>query len=516
MKKQNSPFTIVDLIQFESQLKRDQDMDKESLIQRDRPIGQEIQEQFKSIPTKEIPRSVGFKAWLHKLPSSSSHEVRANSEHGLKLLDVILMILGVLWGGCTSWLLLLYDGKHPVNLIHFLVVLIGVQFFLYGLFFYNYLSLRLFRKGKGDSPLGSVQVLVSKLALFLTHNPKSQVVVTKARSLFQLDSLKYFDRLYRTLEWWFILFKIQKMALFFNLSALAAFIYKVAFYDIAFAWNTTLPITSAQFTKFIHALSLPWSWLWQQAVPSADLIKNTQYFHLESKYGVSTGGTRALNVAELGEWWAFLLACLLVYAVLPRLILYLVSYFKVASLLKNLPFDSLTCDHLYHRLFRATVYFSKEDEQPIASALEASQEIVSLSSTSKKGIGFKWRDLSLPDDQISDLLEKEQGVGLVKIFPFGGADGIPSVEQLNAMIDPLGIEVESVFILVEAWESPTKSLLRFINHIKKSIGPRTKVYFKLVQMAESENEEIPRERIALWSRYIKTWNEPFVGVIGED
>ncbi len=79
-----------------------------------------------------------------------------------------------------------------------------------------------------------------------------------------------------------------------------------------------LVVYAGYFSGSLHALStaLTWPWhaLWPDAVPSLSLVEQTRYFR-------SAPGTAAAPAA-LGQWWRFLLMCLLVYVLLPRVLSY--------------------------------------------------------------------------------------------------------------------------------------------------------------------------------------------------
>lgn len=89
------------------------------------------------------------------------------------------------------------------------------------------------------------------------------------------------------------------------------------FSDLAFGWSSTLVQEPAAATRFASALAWPWQHLWAEAVPSAELIRATQFQRINP---MGTG------TAMAGDWWRFLMASLLFYNLLPRLLLSLGFY----------------------------------------------------------------------------------------------------------------------------------------------------------------------------------------------
>lgn len=83
------------------------------------------------------------------------------------------------------------------------------------------------------------------------------------------------------------------------------------FTDLAFGWSSTLIDDRQTVLALTQAVAAPWQWLWPAAVPDATLIESTRYVR------IAPGS----NVAHAGNWWPFLMASLLCYNLLPRLLL---------------------------------------------------------------------------------------------------------------------------------------------------------------------------------------------------
>jgi hypothetical protein len=97
--------------------------------------------------------------------------------------------------------------------------------------------------------------------------------------------------------------------------SLGAFLTSVAVTDLAFGWQSTLRVGAEGMRALVSLLALPWSWL----PPQWGLVPNLA--QIEGSRIVLKDGIAALASADLAAWWPFLAMCLLLYALLPRLVL---------------------------------------------------------------------------------------------------------------------------------------------------------------------------------------------------
>ena len=126
---------------------------------------------------------------------------------------------------------------------------------------------------------------------------------------------------------WLFSFWSQLFSVWFNIGVLAAVSYLISFSDLAFAWSTTLNLDSAGFHRALQALSWPWHSVLPDAVPSPELIEISRYYRLEDG-SLGASGAAPARAAQLGGWWPFLLAAIVCYGLLPRLLTLLVSWLR--------------------------------------------------------------------------------------------------------------------------------------------------------------------------------------------
>ncbi|MCB9092364.1 MAG: DUF2868 domain-containing protein [Halobacteriovoraceae bacterium] len=120
------------------------------------------------------------------------------------------------------------------------------------------------------------------------------------------------------------LYKVQFYlnGILFSLGAIFALVLKVSFSDLVFGWSTSLQISSKQVYQFFQLISAPWSWFWKGASPSFELVDQSHFFRVNSKFYLD----QIINLQSLtllSTWWKFFLACFLFYSIFPRFFLLL-------------------------------------------------------------------------------------------------------------------------------------------------------------------------------------------------
>ena len=112
--------TLRDLLDLARQLDLDRDATPSSLRHRDRRIGRESEDW----PRRPVPQLL---AWLEHIRADGGQLAgdRINALH--RLGQLILAIVGALAGWGAAAVVFRYDGTHPVNVIHVMVVFVVLQ-----------------------------------------------------------------------------------------------------------------------------------------------------------------------------------------------------------------------------------------------------------------------------------------------------------------------------------------------------------------------------------------------------
>lgn len=104
---------------------------------------------------------------------------------------------------------------------------------------------------------------------------------------------------------------LQSFWLLIGVGMLVGYWLLLLFTDLAFGWSSTLIDEQQTVLALTETIATPWQWLWPAAVPDASVIESTRYIRIAPND----------NIAAAGEWWPFLMASLLCYNLLPRLVL---------------------------------------------------------------------------------------------------------------------------------------------------------------------------------------------------
>ena len=230
--------------------------------------------------------------WLRKQPGYSTA-----TAGGAWLASIAGALLGALaiTGACG------YSGSEPVNI-----------WLLLGLFA---LLPLLFTVIAGFSWCSALRPLPGSLPLTaqVTFRPLLKSLYTSS-----LDNGEFSSRL---LKPW-LLWKLQWLAVAFQISVLATFYLIVLFQDLAFAWSSTVVAGEGWMTALLQMIAWPWQWL--MPGPSAELIHNSQYYR-----------GSGFNSQLLGQWWSYIVLAMTVYGLLPRLLLALWMRYRVGRMLRD-------------------------------------------------------------------------------------------------------------------------------------------------------------------------------------
>ena len=231
--------TLSDLIDLEVQVQKEEHEDRRDLRARYRSMGQSLME--RGVPARDSA------ALLRGALGQSSPRPTAGRQFtsALAWVRTALVVAGILLGWGLATQILTYKGEHPVNVVHFLVILVGLQ-----LLFLVFLAVTLIprRRGEwfpGDGPL---QGLVRSLFHWMIRNEETRTLV---------QDLAARRHAYKNLERWLLIQSTQFFGVAFNLAALAGCFYGILFSDIAFGWSTTLQWDPSRVHQLAGAASAP-------------------------------------------------------------------------------------------------------------------------------------------------------------------------------------------------------------------------------------------------------------------
>lgn len=370
--------------------------------------------------------------------------------------------------------LLSYSGKEPVNIIYFLAVAV---FFPLVTMLLGFLSMLKASSAQNLLVHISPAYWMEKLLSFLPHRIQGKLSELKINPL---------------LLNWLVIKRAQLLSLLFALGLFLALLGIVTTKDVAFAWSTTLQVSAEQFHSFLQMLSWPWrTWL-PSAVPSLELIEQSQYFRLGGKLG----SDMVSHASLLGEWWRFLACATLVYAIVLRLLVWLLANYGFQEALSRSLLKIEGVERLLYQM-----------DTPIVSTTAPKQEFPAAANGGQYGrilytkknyytMVLGWAMIS---ENIS-LLNDSMQINTEKYFSVGGSNTLQEDYQILQGING------DVLLYVKVWEPPTMDIIDFLHDLADKAEHIT---IMAVGTVDDKYRVNPRE-LDIWGRKLYAINNPKV------
>jgi hypothetical protein len=480
------------LFDLSAQLEEDAGRAQDALRRRDRALAAELAPQEGESGDEHV-----VAAWLDRVRPPAEGGVGERAERAHRALAAVLAGLGALVGAGTAAALFHYDGGHPVNVVRVLGVFVGVQLVL--LLATAVTSLpHLWRDA-----IPAVGVVRDGLALFsparwqrglqrLLPGPEREA---SQRLLAMLERQR---RLYGDVEKWWLLSGSQWFGVTFNLGALATALALVAFTDLAFAWSTTLDLSEAAFLRVTSLLALPWRWIWTDALPTAELIASTQYFRASGHH--SSAGS--------APWWRFVLACMLVYGLAPRLAFLVLARWRldvaVRRACRRIPGLAALRDRLDSQLVETG---AESDEAPVAE----SRPVLLDSESEVPGGGachaVAWSGFPIAD---ADAASRALGVEVLSLRTAGEGAIENDAEALRALASTGGDA--PVLVLTKAWEPPVLELLDFVADLRGALGEGRAIVVAPLALVRDGLGAPAESDVGQWCRAVDRLADPWTSI----
>jgi hypothetical protein len=499
-----------DLLDLSQQMKRDGDASGAALRHRDRRIGRELAE----LRARPVAQLLG---WLQRIREQADYlrGDRVDVVHRLGLL--VLGIAGLLSGWGAAAVVLHYDGTHPVNVIHFLAVFVLLQLLTVLFFGIGLLppgvtrfipGMRTVQETLGFFSPGRLQRLMTRY-LPQSYRDIAASLLGKGRS---------HQRLFGRVDRWVVAHSSQTFAVLFNLGALASCLYLVVFSDLAFSWSTTLQLQSADMQRWTDFLSAPWAKFFTDARPSLNLIEETRYFRL--KEGAFP---EAASPAGLGGWWPFLVMCLVVYGLLPRLLTWLLARLRLrAALRRTFRRFPGTADLLVRLNSELVETRSQEPEAGAGDDLATGATAASESGVRVAGRGdsatgrpmlvVNWSAAAEDAAVFRAWVAETEAVTVEAWHEAGGAQSLAQDRQVVDAVAQGSLE-HGVMILVKAWEPPMKEFLDFLRELR-SASPRDRglMVVPLGRASTGVSTAPEPHHFDLWSSVLTRLGDPWLSL----
>ncbi len=497
--------TLSEIIDMESQLFADRELTPVELAKRDR-------ETALKHGVERLTRPQAVRQWLSGFPSDDAEKPGAFVERVFRWLKILFIAFGFIAGVSAASTVLSFDGTYPVNIVHFLAAFVFLQALFLILLVFNILPGAVARYVPGRNEFLK---LVREFGFFMGNifaRNLPQLNSEKSRSLREVFSrMRSRYGLYRSLERWLVMGLTQRFSVAFNAGALLTCLYLVFFSDLAFAWNTTLQIESKTFHSIVSTLAAPWEALAPDAAPTEALVSNTRYFRIEGDYQTTGAIT---DPQAVGAWWSFLVMCLGIYGLLPRIVMLALAEGRYKYLLRRMPLDSAELDALYERMTTPIVETAPLVKEVKRKVLPHPSSPSKAMSRDKSCEVIVWGEMSIEHPQIEQLLKERFGMRALSLQEAGGFDALAD-EKTAANLSQNGKleKPHPVVIFAESWEAPSKAILYFIKLLRQKLSQKRAIIIALVNPSNEGFLEPPDSTDwKIWRDALAALEDPYLRI----
>lgn len=424
-------------------LRADDEHTEQELRRRDRKIGLEAGAEVD--PRRQLTH------WLRCRNGATDSSPGRHAVVALRLVTVVLSLIGVLLGSATAAAVFYYDGTRPVNVVRVLAVFVGLQLILMLLWLIVVLPAQVTRYLPGFVGLQEMLRLFSPgrlpslVARFLPQAMRQRLQQS-------LGDGRSHQRIYASVQKWAVMLLSQGFAAAFHVGALGGALCMIVFADKWFGWSTTLQVSTAEMHRLTTVLALPWSAMFTDAVPSIEMIEATRYYQINAKPDA--------DPLLLGAWWKFLIACMLVYGLLPRVLTVLWSRWRFGNAVHMAIMSTPGVVQLLDRMNRQLVETRADQPETVGSVANSRAHAAAAISTAHIGPLINWSSVD------ADML-KAAAPASTQTLHAGGA-----LQQDRQVLDELGRSSgdESVAIVVKAWEPPMEDFVDFVKELRQVLS----------------------------------------------
>ncbi|MEX2326795.1 MAG: DUF2868 domain-containing protein, partial [Pseudomonadales bacterium] len=377
-----------------------------------------------------------------------------------------------------------YQGDDPVNLFALLGVLVGLPLLFM---------------------IGSLMLL--KVRAFIPASMRHAMAVLSpgrwvGNYLARHSSVNLFETVSQrplrgAFARWQLLAFGQSFAIGYFVGVLIVALLLVVFTDLAFGWSTTLE-TDAQFVwRIFNVLALPWSAWLPLATPDLALVEASRFYRLENNV------IDVATAAELGRWWPFVLMTILVYGLVPRVLLAVVSGWQVSRATRRLLAEGPQITALLDRLRAPAVSFDGPEEGETGTDPQATALLAQL-DLSEAGVVIIWNGVLAESEAQAWLAGK--GVG--------DAANIDAAERQSAAIQRENLQAYAqsrrgsasrVVIFTKGWEPPLLAFFDYLERVREVIGNDPVI---MIVPLDLERQSITEEDREIWARALAARDDP--------
>jgi hypothetical protein len=435
-------------------------------------------------------------------------EVFASVISGVRL---FLIVFGLVFGFTAGWGFFSYLGRTPVNVLYFLTAFILPQWL------FLLLAASALLPGHGFNLYPPLQLAGALLNHYYAAAWKKLINRLDAGKRLRLDALAGHGRLFAgrlgSAFFWRAAALTQMFACAVNIGLLASSLLKITVTDLAFGWQSTLAFSAEKLFAAVRLLAIPWSWLWPEGAGHPSLAQ------IEGSRIVLKEGIARLQTEDLVSWWPFLLLCLIVYGLLPRLILLIFCRWRGRRLLAQNLTRMPEAEELWQRMQSPllTTRGLPDSGGDIAMAISPARLAPRPQNVPARPALFLVPEElrpSLPEDVLAAWLAGH-GLRLAAIRPvpaeYEARLALPTtiaaeMRTLKAMASPCAL-----CLLAESWLPPIDSFLELLRQLRQAIGGQEQIFVLLVGKAKNGGVLTPPDdpvMVTVWRQKLAALADP--------
>ncbi len=504
MTQRSTRSLLTDLLDLRARLSAEEALDDRLRLKRDRGIGRDLAALCPH-PLRQL------RAWLRRAGASTAPTDGARAAAARGTVSAGLVALGLVIGWGVAAVVFHYDGTQPINVVHVLAVFVAAQLLLLGV------TLIL------TAPLHRLPVLGDAQALLGRLSPGRLGAWAMSKLWRHGDdgsspppSGGLAGALGEDAVRWQLLAWSQLSAAAFNVGALLAFVYLFVLSDLAFAWSTTLGIGAEQFGVIAQALSLPWRELLPVAVPTPELVQATRFFRLnEGMLPDATGAFRA-DPAALGQWWPFLLACMLCYGLLPRLLLLALALTRLRVHLRRAIVQTPGAAALLERMNAPLVETRSPQAETVRESVQAAaveHPCAASAAPGARAIVVQWAGIGVARDAMAGMLRRRAGLIASRFVEAGGTTSLEQDADALALASS-DADVAAAVLVVKSWEPPVLEVLDFVRDLLAALNEHASVIVAPLDTDQHGGAvAASAEELELWRRAVEALSLPRARVV---
>ncbi|NLX19076.1 MAG: DUF2868 domain-containing protein [Desulfobulbus sp.] len=431
----------------------------------------------------------------------------------------LILITGLITGISAAGSLLLYSGTAPLNVTLYFGLFVILQIMMLGTQGALFLYRRLHRQSLASSVLYRlINTLLIRLLTWMYKKVQPRLTGRQRLEAVSLAGGFYQHKELATLLIWPGFIFLQLGGIGFNLGVIAATLVKVTFFDIAFAWQSSLQLPAESIAAVVRFAAFPWSWLFPAAVPGLEQIQGSQMILKE--------GIEHLDTAHLISWWPFLVCAVAVYGLLPRCILLIAGIFRQRQAAGQHHFNDRNSRRLLLRM--TTPRLDTQSRQGETDHQTAGQQVPLTTTPADRSSASdvdskdeQWYGM-IPDELYSDEVVAALGEQLrkngirfnVHWYPYDGLDTLQPVYKDEQAEQRTGERTAGVFLLQEAWQPPLKETEQMLRNLRLQIGPQKPITLLLIGRPVSATVLTPvdPQHLQVWTKKMRSMGDSFLMV----